>query len=99
MAVEDTDDLDALFILPIDHQMRATGMDPHRRRKLGALAGDFRKLDQKIEKREEPVGIVLCLIDTPYRGALQPDLRKVVFRSRPENPPATSPHSVHASGP
>lgn len=96
MAVQDTDDLDPLVDLPIDHQMRPTGMYPHRRRELSALTGDFRKLDQKIEKREEPVGIALCLLDTPSRGSLRPDLRKVSFGGGPENPAATSRHAVHA---
>lgn len=65
MAVEDTDDLDPLLALPIDHQMRTTGMNPHRRGKLGALTGDFRKLNQEIEECEQAVGIALCLFDTP----------------------------------
>lgn len=99
MAVEDTNDLYPRLGLPIDYQMRTTGMNPHRRRKLGALAGHFRKLDQKIEQREESVGIVLCLLDTPSRGALQPDLRKVRFSSRPKNPAATFRHALRASGP
>ena len=56
MAVEDADDLDPLICLPIDHQMRTTWMDPHRRRELSALTGDVRELNQKIEECEEPVG-------------------------------------------
>lgn len=65
MAVQDADDLYPLICLPIDHQMRATGMDPHCGRELGALTGDLRELDQKIKEREEAVGIALCLFDTP----------------------------------
>ena len=65
MAVQDTDDLDPLLDLPINHQMRTTGMNPHRRGKLGALTGDFRELNQEIEEREQTIGIALCLSDTP----------------------------------
>ena len=68
MTMEDADDLDTLICLPIDHQMRTTGMDPHRRGKLGPLAGDLGELDQKIKEREEAVGIALCLLDTPISG-------------------------------
>lgn len=99
MAVEDADDLDTLICLPIDHQMRTTGMNPHRREKLSPLAGDLGELDQKIKEREETIGIALCLFDTPGGGPLQPDVRKIGFRSRSQHPAATYLHAVRASGP
>jgi hypothetical protein len=98
MAVEDADDLDPLLDVPIDHQMRTAGMDPHRWRKLDSFAGDLRELDQKIKEREKTVGITLCLIDTPFGRPMLPDVRKVVSRSRPDNPTAISRHAVRASG-
>ena len=52
MAVQNADDLDSLICLPIDHQVRATGMNPNRWRKLGSLTGDFRELNQEIEEQE-----------------------------------------------
>ena len=99
MAVEDTDDLDTLICLSIDHQMRTTGLDPHRRGKLGPLAGDLRELDQKIKEREEAVGIALRLFDTPCGGSLPPDVRKIGLRSRTQDPAVTSLHAVRAFGP
>lgn len=99
MAVEDTDDLDRLLALPIDHQVRATGMDSHRGRKLGALTGDLREFNQKIEEREEAVGIVIRLFDTPCGGPVEPNVRKIGFRSRSQQPAATSQHAVRASAP
>lgn len=68
MTVEDADDLDTLICLPINDQVRTTGMDPHRRRKLDPLAGDLGELDQQIKEREKAVGIALCLLDTPIGG-------------------------------
>ena len=70
MAVQDAYDLDPLIHLPIDHQVRATGMNPHRGRKLGSLAGDLGEFDQQIKEREQPVGIVLGVFDTPCGGSL-----------------------------
>ena len=83
MRVEDTDNLDPRLRLPIHHQMRPTGMDPHRRRKLCALAGDLRKLDDEIKKRKEAVRIAVRLIHAPSGGPLKPDLRKIDFGGRP----------------
>jgi hypothetical protein len=74
MAVEDADDLYVLLDWPIDYQMRTTGINPHPRGKLGALTGDFRELRQKIEEREQTIGIILRLFDTPGPGPLQPDV-------------------------
>lgn len=52
MPVEEADDLDPRLDLPVDYQMRTTGMNPHWRGELGALTGDLGELDQEIEERE-----------------------------------------------
>lgn len=65
MGMQGADDLDPLPCQPINHQMRPTWMNSHRRRKLRPLPGHLGKLREQVEHCEQTVSMALYLLETP----------------------------------
>jgi len=94
--VQDADDLDPLPDRAVDHQMHASGMDPDGWRELRAFAGHLGESGKKVEQREKPVGVTVCLIETPVFGALTPNAGQVVFRGWAKHPAIGCSHAARA---
>lgn len=99
MGMQDADDFDSLSFPSINHKMRTAGMNSNRRRKLDPFPGQLGEFGEQIEDRKQSISVALCLLQTPCRGSLQPDVCQIGFSRRPDKPAAISRHSLPASWP
>jgi len=97
--MQDASDFDFWPFDPINHEMRAGWMNPHRRSQFSSFTGHLGKIGKKIEDSEQTICIAICLFDTPARGAVSPDFRKIGLRGWPKNPAVATWHAARASGP
>ena len=81
MGMQDADNLDPLPFQPIDDQMRAAGMNSHRRREFLMFLGQFGEFCEQIADCEQTVGRALCLFNAPSGRSVAPDVRKISFCS------------------
>ncbi len=99
MGMQDADDLYALPLLPIDHQMRAAGMNPYGGRELVPFPGHFREAGKQIEQSKQTIRVAVRLLNTPRVGTVLPDPRKIFLGNGPNGPTVICWHVGRAFGP